>query len=130
AKHDVPPAGENARRRGASLMPPTSTSFGLPQQRSAVITGTGSLPFEVPVPVMKRSLRPVQECALALRQRTLDVDRRLQGDRCRRALCRGWAGAETTPARVPGQKIHLLNNPAHWPSPVHVAWHRRNRFKG
>ena len=28
-----------------------------------------------------------------------------------------------------GQKIHLPNNQAHWPSPVHVAWHRKNRFK-
>jgi putative restriction endonuclease len=29
-----------------------------------------------------------------------------------------------------GQKIHLPTNAAHWPSAVHMAWHRRERFKG
>src|SRR5205807_2521265 len=29
-----------------------------------------------------------------------------------------------------GQKIHLPNNPAHWPNPVHIAWHRKKKFKG
>jgi putative restriction endonuclease len=29
-----------------------------------------------------------------------------------------------------GQKIHLPSNPAHWPNPLHIAWHRRKRFKG
>jgi len=29
-----------------------------------------------------------------------------------------------------GQRIHLPGNPAHWPNPLHMAWHRKKRFKG
>ena len=29
-----------------------------------------------------------------------------------------------------GRKIHLPNDPAHWPNPVHIAWHRKKKFKG
>jgi putative restriction endonuclease len=29
-----------------------------------------------------------------------------------------------------GQKIRLPNNPAHYPDPVHLAWHRRKKFLG
>jgi putative restriction endonuclease len=29
-----------------------------------------------------------------------------------------------------GQQIHLPAEPAHWPSPLHIAWHRKHRFKG
>src|SRR5207302_8974587 len=68
--------------------------------------------FEVPVPVMKPSLRPLQEMRTgSLTTGSLDVDRRLQGDRCRRALCRGRAGAETTPARVPRAEDPLAQQP-------------------
>jgi putative restriction endonuclease len=29
-----------------------------------------------------------------------------------------------------GQRIQLPGNQALWPNPVHVAWHRKNRFQG
>ena len=29
-----------------------------------------------------------------------------------------------------GQKIHLPTNAAHWPSPVHIGWHRKKKFRG
>jgi putative restriction endonuclease len=29
-----------------------------------------------------------------------------------------------------GRPIHLPRDAALWPNPVHLAWHRRNRFKG
>jgi putative restriction endonuclease len=29
-----------------------------------------------------------------------------------------------------GHKIHLPPNPELWPDPVHLAWHRTNRFQG
>jgi putative restriction endonuclease len=29
-----------------------------------------------------------------------------------------------------GQRVHLPGDPALWPNPLHVAWHRRKRFKG
>ena len=32
-------------------------------------------------------------------------------------------------AEYRGKKIHLPNDSAHWPNPVHIAWHRKNRFK-
>lgn len=28
------------------------------------------------------------------------------------------------------QKIHLPSNLALWPDPVHLAWHRKNKFQG
>ena len=28
-----------------------------------------------------------------------------------------------------GKKIHLPNDPNSWPNPLHLAWHRKNRFK-
>jgi len=28
-----------------------------------------------------------------------------------------------------GQKIHLPPDPAHWPNPLHIAWHRKHRFQ-
>jgi hypothetical protein len=29
-----------------------------------------------------------------------------------------------------GQRIRLPAEPAHWPNPVHIAWHRKHRFQG
>jgi putative restriction endonuclease len=29
-----------------------------------------------------------------------------------------------------GAKIHLPSDPALWPNPIHLAWHRKNRFEG
>jgi putative restriction endonuclease len=29
-----------------------------------------------------------------------------------------------------GEKIRLPGNPAHWPNPLHIAWHRHRKFKG
>jgi putative restriction endonuclease len=29
-----------------------------------------------------------------------------------------------------GQKLHLPNDRQLWPDPIHVAWHRKNRFQG
>ena len=29
-----------------------------------------------------------------------------------------------------GQKIHLPSDPALWPNPLHIAWHRKHRFQG
>jgi putative restriction endonuclease len=29
-----------------------------------------------------------------------------------------------------GKKITLPQEPALWPNPIHLAWHRKNRFKG
>src|SRR5437868_552593 len=28
-----------------------------------------------------------------------------------------------------GKRIHLPTDTAHWPNPVHIAWHRQKRFK-
>jgi putative restriction endonuclease len=29
-----------------------------------------------------------------------------------------------------GQRIHLPNDPAQWPNPLHLVWHRKKTFKG
>jgi putative restriction endonuclease len=29
-----------------------------------------------------------------------------------------------------GQKIHLPTDPACWPNPIHLAWHRKHKFQG
>jgi putative restriction endonuclease len=29
-----------------------------------------------------------------------------------------------------GRKIRLPSNPSLWPDPIHLAWHRANRFQG
>jgi putative restriction endonuclease len=29
-----------------------------------------------------------------------------------------------------GRKLHLPDDPKLWPAPVHLAWHRKNRFQG
>ena len=33
-------------------------------------------------------------------------------------------------ARVQGRKLTLPANPAHWPAPQHLAWHRSHKFLG
>lgn len=33
-------------------------------------------------------------------------------------------------AEYHGHRLHLPNDPATWPSPIHIAWHRTKRFKG
>jgi putative restriction endonuclease len=43
--------------------------------------------------------------------------------------------AEDSPEQKPlssyhGKKIHLPSDPALWPNPVHLAWHRKNKFQG
>jgi putative restriction endonuclease len=41
------------------------------------------------------------------------------------------AGPDQTLLRAfHGKKIHLPDNPAAWPSLVHIAWHRNKQFKG
>jgi putative restriction endonuclease len=33
-------------------------------------------------------------------------------------------------AAYDGQKVYLPSNPALWPDPVHLSWHRKHRFQG
>jgi putative restriction endonuclease len=43
--------------------------------------------------------------------------------------------SENSPDQKPlsayhGQKIHLPADPAYWPNPAHLAWHRKRKFRG